>query len=325
MDTTHQFTLHPFPLRHNHDIGHFLRRTLSAEPICQASLACKVYLDPNFDPEGAFVMRDAQTVHKEIGGVALALARRHPLEDGPDDRDRGWITLFAVAPNARRQGVGSRLFDAAEDWLRARGCTSVWISPYAPGYWTPGVDEAAYPDALAFLAQRGYETQYRPLSMQLRLSPDWRVPKRFKIQEMQMHREQVHVGSFWAGDGHARILDFLRREFPGDWQRVFRETLLAIEEERRSRSNLWYAYQNDTVLGVAQHDGERFGPIGVAKDWRGKGLGALLMYRTLESMHERGLHNAWFMWTDDTTAERLYKPAGFEETRRYAVLRKNLL
>jgi predicted GNAT family acetyltransferase len=37
-----------------------------------------------------------------------------------------------------------------------------------------------------------------------------------------------------------------------------------------------------------------------------------------------GLHTAFFMWSDDQTAERLYHAAGFVETRRFALLRKEL-
>lgn len=322
MNKSYPYSLRPFHALQNHSLAAFLQHNLSAEAIHQTAMTRKVYLDPNFDPEGAFVVRDTQD---EIVGFALAIARRHPLEDGPDDRDRGWITLFAVAEDARRRGIGSLLFETAEEWLRTRGCASVWISPYAPGYWTPGVDEAVYPAALAFLAQRGYETQYRPLSMQANLGPNWRIPKNIVQREETLERDGIDISCYWRGHCALSVTQFVRQEFPGDWQRVFRETLLDIEAERRSHLDIWFAHHGSTIVGVAQHDGERFGPIGVAREWRGRQVGAILMYRTLESMRERGLRNAWFMWTDDKTAERLYKPAGFEETRRYAVLRKNLL
>ena len=321
MNKSYPYTLRPFHPTLNQSVTAFLQRNLPAEAISQINLTRKVYLDLNFDPDGAFVVKDTQD---EMLGFALALTRRHPLEDGPDDRDRGWITLFAVAQDAPRRGVGSLLFDTAEAWLTARGCASVWISPYAPGYWTPGVDEAAYPAALAFLAQRGYKTQYRPLSMQASLGPDWRVPENIVAREDDLKREGVNVCCYWRGCCALTVTQFVRQNFPGDWQRVFRETIGDIEAERRSHLDVWFAYHGNEIVGVAQHDGERFGPIGIAPRWRGKGIGAVLMYRTLESMRERGLHNAWFMWTDDRTAERLYKPAEFVETRRYAVLKKML-
>jgi len=50
----------------------------------------------------------------------------------------------------------------------------------------------------------------------------------------------------------------------------------------------------------------------------------VLMFRALAAMREAGFRIAWFLWSDDRTAERLYRHAGFREVRRFAVLRKEL-
>ncbi|URW76158.1 GNAT family acetyltransferase [Sphingomonas donggukensis] len=44
-----------------------------------------------------------------------------------DDGHRGWVYYLAVAPDARRGGVGRALMAAAEDWLRARGCVKIQL------------------------------------------------------------------------------------------------------------------------------------------------------------------------------------------------------
>ena len=54
------------------------------------------------------------------------------------------------------------------------------------------------------------------------------------------------------------------------------------------------------------------------------GLGHLLMFRALQVMREAGSRTAWFLWSDDATAARLYHAAGFKERRRFALLRKEL-
>ena len=38
---------------------------------------------------------------------------------------RGWINYLAVDPDRRRQGLGTRLMDAAERLLRERGCPKI--------------------------------------------------------------------------------------------------------------------------------------------------------------------------------------------------------
>lgn len=44
-----------------------------------------------------------------------------------DDGHRGWIYYLAVAPAARRSGLGRQLMAAAEEWLRARGCPKIQL------------------------------------------------------------------------------------------------------------------------------------------------------------------------------------------------------
>lgn len=44
----------------------------------------------------------------------------------------GWlhVSLLAVAPEARRQGVGRMLLEAAENLARERGCHGAWLDTY---------------------------------------------------------------------------------------------------------------------------------------------------------------------------------------------------
>ena len=48
------------------------------------------------------------------------------------------------------------------------------------------------------------------------------------------------------------------------------------------------------------------------------------MYRTLQAQRDAGLRSAWFLWSDDKTAARLYDAAGFKIVRRFALLKKAL-
>ena len=48
------------------------------------------------------------------------------------------------------------------------------------------------------------------------------------------------------------------------------------------------------------------------------------MFAALRAMREEGFCTAWFLWSDDRTAARLYASAGFREVRRFALLRKEL-
>lgn len=43
------------------------------------------------------------------------------------DGHRGWVYYLAVASAHRRQGLGRQLMQAAEDWLKARGCPKIQL------------------------------------------------------------------------------------------------------------------------------------------------------------------------------------------------------
>ena len=51
------------------------------------------------------------------------------------------------------------------------------------------------------------------------------------------------------------------------------------------------AHENGKVLGFSHFDNERFGPIGVAADQRGRGIGQVLMYQTLRAQRLAGFQN----------------------------------
>ncbi len=298
-----------------------LQDEIPLEAVTEANFARKVLLDANFDPAGAFIAQDDSG---DVVGFVMALTRLRPLEDGPTDRERGWITLFAVSASYRRECVGTRLFDRAEGWLRERGCTAVWVSPYAPNYWTPGVDTSAYPEAEAFLHGRGYETVLRPHAMQAQLDTAWQIPQGIREHRQLLETVGVEIVPFQISHILA-LTEFLRREFPGDWQRYVRETMLEIVADRRPATELILAMDKSEVVGFAQSDAERFGPFGVAAAERGRGIGIVLLYTALEGMRTRGHQTAWFLWTNDETAKRLYRPAGFKRTRRFSILKKLLV
>ncbi|HEY0867909.1 MAG TPA: GNAT family N-acetyltransferase, partial [Fimbriimonas sp.] len=120
------------------------------------------------------------------------------------------------------------------------------------------------------------------------------------------------------------LIGFVSRHFPGDWVRVVREASAAILKGDRP-TRLWAAiHPGKGIVGFAHFEGERFGPIGVAESERGQGIGQVLTLNVLRSQREAGYRSSWFLWSDDRTADRLYRHFGFREIRRFALLRKEL-
>lgn len=291
---------------------------MPADPISESRFTRQVLLDPNFKTQGAPVaVRGGKIV-----GICLAIARQQPLENAPPDADRGYITLLAVAPPNQRQGVGAQLLAFAENYLKSQARTTVMVSSYAPGYFIPGVDVNAYAGALQFLKKHGYAEVYRPLAMETSLW-NWSIPPWVRERQEKLAAEGTTIAPFSAAMT-LPLLEFARAEFPGDWVRVVREAMTRITAYGDSPTRLLVATDRGNVVGFSHFDNERFGPIGVASSQRGRGVGQVLMYSTLQAQREAGFRAAWFLWSDDKTAARIYNGAGFKETRRFALMKKSL-
>ncbi len=296
-------------------IASVLNRALPAEDIDETRIARQILLDPNFRPDGSLLV----TADDEAAGYCWAVKRHTPLENAPDDRDRGYIVLFGIVPEARRKGLGGLLLECAENYLASQGCSSCWISPYAPGYFTPGIDVTAYSTGLAVLKERGYKTESRPLAMELDLA-NLTVPEHAAKKIAQVEQEMQF--SAYTPDLTIPLLHFAAEEFSGDWVRFARDAARAILKGD-DPGRLQIANMNDRVMGFSHYEGARFGPIGVSNQVEGKGVGSALMLRTLKSMAAKN-DRIWFLWTEDTTAERFYAPWGWKEWRRFEILRKGL-
>jgi GNAT superfamily N-acetyltransferase len=231
------------------------------------------------------------------------------------------VTLISVEPAQQRQGVGGRLLAQAEAYLKSQGRAAVMVSSYAPGYFIPGLDVKAHAGGLKFFTKHGYAEVYRPIAMEASLwdlnVPAWVTEKR-RAFDVRPFEPALALP----------LLDFARREFPGDWVRVVRETAARIIAGD-SPSRLLVAIDHGSgaggeIVGFSHYENERFGPIGVAASQRGRGIGQILMFATLQAQRDAGFRAAWFLWSDDKTAERIYNAAGFRETRRFALMKKTL-
>jgi mycothiol synthase len=300
------------------DVVALLNKSLMADPMTSEMFQRKVLLDANYDPRGSLVA----SVDGKVVGYALGMVRRFQMEDSVPDFDRSWITLFAVDEAFRRQGIGTKLARGLEQYFGSRGCKMTIISGYAPNYFVPGIDPVAYPEALEFFKTMGFAEVYRPLSMdsdllQLR-TPEWVPAKEQGLIEAGVTFEPYRPELILP------LLEFMKVEFPGDWQRFLRDAMTRITTGEYHPTNLWIAHVDGKVLGFAMHDnGCRFGPFGVAAKERGRGLGVVLLLRILFGMKAKGLHNAWFLWTDEAAA-KVYDVGGFKESRRFAYMKKAL-
>jgi len=293
---------------------------LKNDPISLDVFVRKVLLDPNFDSKGAILAcREGLVV-----GYAQCMVRQYPnMYDGLEE-EKGWLTVLACSqPN-----VCAKLLAEADSYFRGKGRREVWFSSYTPNYFWPGIDRDSYPGIYQALRSAGYEDVYDALAMDADLWPAIHRPEGLNELEAKLGSEGFDVHELRTNE-IVPLLEFLKRWFSADWYRHF----LELVSRGVPSEQVVVATLGGRVVGYAQFwgndgyewacAGEHFGPFGVEPSLRGKGLGTIILHRCLENMRKKGVHRAFFLWTDRRAA-RLYERFGFRVTRRFTVMRRVL-
>lgn len=287
-------------------------RCLPRDPVTERIFMRKVLMDPNLDLGGCLVAEN----RGQIVGFVLALVRRVPLGALGLQEDTGWISALFVHPDGRRKGIGGQLMEAALDFLRSRGRRIVWFSSYTPNYFTPGVDLDVHAEAMPFFERYGFEKAIEVMGMAGSIL-DLRIPDGVRTCEERLKDEGISVQPLEPKYTFV-LLSFLETHFPGDWSLVAWMKLM----QGADLDEFLIALSDDgQVVGYAQYEGEHFGPFGVSEVFRGKGVGSVLFYKTVQQMKAKGYRYIWVAWTHGG-AVRFYERAGMRQNRRHAIMRK---
>ncbi|MGC9523760.1 MAG: GNAT family N-acetyltransferase [Anaerolineae bacterium] len=297
--------------------------SMPQDVINEAGFLQKVLLDPNFDARGCLVAE----VEDQLVGFILAIVSKVPLDIEPVDRETGYITVFFVHPDHRRQGIGSALVQQAVEFIRSEGAARVSVCGYPRNYFFPGPDVNLYAGAVALLEKLGFETLYTAIAMHGFLGDFDRLSEvaLHGLERKVLEEHGVRV-QFITPDYAKALLLMIRAHFNPDWVREARHLLEMYGPD--CRKLLIAVTADDRVVGYCQWGGYepgRFGPYGVQPDMRGKGIGKLLFHKCLNLMHKERVHSIWLMWTDpEGVAAEVYRKGGMREYRRWAVMGRTL-
>lgn len=288
--------------------------TMIADPISEQRLLLDYILDPHFDPDGLLLACDKD----EPVGFLLGMTARL---DVPSDNaiGTGIIVGFGVAESHRRQGIGTQLCERIEVWFRQKNVSTIQVGPWVPPYLAPGVDESAYVGAVEFLEARGFTSGAKPVSMRALLTGYEAAADVPEIAD-RLAGDDIIIRPT-AADDCTELIAFAVEHFP-HWESYVRGALRSVVTASGD-ATLHIALDGETIIGFAMTNGERFGPFGVNSEYRGRGVGAVLLSRALCAMRAANVHLAYFLWTSDQTA-RLYNRHGFEIVRRFTMMSKNL-
>lgn len=308
--------IRPFAARDLDAVIALLAEACPREEIDAERFANHVLLQPDHHPDGLLVAVSQGRVWGVVNAV-MSAGGAHP--DGV-----GWITLWAVARERRREGIGGALLEAALSWLSARGATMVDFAAHPAGYFLPGLDAEEYPDAASVLASRGFVPRVEAVGQAAKVVDE--IPA--DVATLQTRREgegYTFADATWADLPEA--MAWANAAIAPTWGDILRD-----EAQRRHRPDRLTVCRNPEgrIVGVstfASYDGDvaRFGPIAVDDSQRGKGLGAILLAITMAKQAREGATRAYFLWGEtEGPAMTMYTRAGWRVERRFTLWRRTL-
>lgn len=293
-------------------------RALPLDTITLDAFERKVLLDVNYERDSLIVAERGG----EIVGFVVCFVLNKPIEKVGHREDTGFITAMGVVPEVRKLGVGTMLLAAAEAFFAARGRHIVCIAPYTPNYFVPGVDKDRYADAVRFLEEHGYAEYSEGIAADALISK-FEIPRDVLEKERKLAAEGIVVRQYQRED-LVDYIQFQRDLMPGPWVEDARRNLIELSNGRFPCDAIWLAVDKGKIIGFCQNEGDHFGPFGVSDDYQGRGIGSVLLARTMHQMRVRGYHCAWVLWTGERALKGVYGRLGFTLTRRFAIMKKDL-
>lgn len=278
----------------------------------------KVLLDQNFERDSLMVAE----LGGKIAGFVTCFVLNKPIEKVGHREETGFISAMGVAPEFRGKGVGSRLLDAAEAFFRKRGRKIICVAPYTPNYFVPGVDKERYADGVKFLQEHGFAEYSEGIAADALISKFELAPEVLE-KEKKLAEERIVVRHYERED-LVDYIQFQRDLMPGPWVEDARRNLTELTHGRFKKQSIWLAVDKGRIIGFCMNEGDHFGPFGVSDDYQGKGIGTVLLARTMYQMRLDGYHCAWVLWTGERALKGVYGRLGFTLTRRFAIMKKEL-
>ncbi|MGQ9515078.1 MAG: GNAT family N-acetyltransferase [Thermoproteota archaeon] len=263
------------------DVARLINRSLDFEAVTPWTVSRCTILDPNFDPRLTVIALDKG---EPVGVVIGAIRTKVPPEIAGNEH--GWIKLIAIHPRYRETGLGHQLILFIEKSLSSMGAKDIRVSDFAGWYFWPGID-IRYQDLIRFFSDHGYSKVSESLEYEVDLS-GLKTPSLILEREVSLI-ESGYSFSVALKDQKEKVTEWVRSNFGPLWSHE------ASEAFRHRTPSVILASKGDSIVGFAAHGAlelDWFGPIGVIESERNKGIGSVLLFKSLISMKEEGRRNA---------------------------------
>jgi GNAT superfamily N-acetyltransferase len=234
--------------------------------LCRRAVAAPLSVD---ELEGTLFAEQQPAV--VMGDPATGVVAAVECDDGAH------IRLLAVDPAARGRGLGHALLQAAEDWARAAGHTSLVTGADPPYFLWPGVPSAETA-LLCLLERRHYgraETNFN-MDVDLRAIPDDRGGHRLAT-EADYDELDAWMATHWS-NWRPEVLRALQKG----------NLMIDRGEGEDGPVTAFCAFEVNRRGGL--------GPVAVRPDLMGRGMGKGVLLGALHELRSRGAESVAVVW-----------------------------
>ena len=288
-----------------------------------------LFKNPSFQPEGTFLALNDD----EVVGFGGAIVRPSDLESPTAP---GFIHTFIVKKEFRRQGIGSKLLELCEEYIKSKGRTSarfVFVSPINWPWYIPNTDHHLHPGAPAirinsdmyiFLYHHNYFVNSIHEGFHLPLS-EYELPESV-VKKMEENNKKGLYVEIYDPNKHYGVEEFCQKieKSNAGFANAIRNNLKKEEPKPFLCANVngkmvgWTGAMWNEESGRGHFDG-----IIVDEDIRGAGLGkALFCYLCYQSKLNGAKYMTFFTGLDNP-ARYIYLSAGFKIAQSFADMKKN--
>lgn len=276
--------------------------------------------DVNTSYEGSFIALDDEEY--VIGFVVT----KHWQEkmDVEMPLKKGWIQTILVDHNHRGQGIGTKLLERAESYLRNNGIEEVQLAG-DPFHYFPGVPDQ-YQDVQHWAEKKGYVKSMDTYDLINHISQEYPFPDDDTVEYSLLHIEDKEA-----------FIDFLKRCFPGRWEyeaiKYFemngdgREFVVAKKKGeiigfcRLNDGQSPFIAQNVYWRPLFEHDLGGIGPLGIDQNEQKQGYGLAIIEAAMYFLIERNIRSIVIDWTELVD---FYVKLDFTPWKKYGIYVKEL-
>jgi len=265
----------------------------------------------------------------KIGGFILANTAKRKSKWYTTNK--GYISLIMIHPEFRRKNFGKALIEEALNFLKKKGVEEVQIGFNPLTFW-PGID-LNWDKAISFFKKLGFKEKRMSASMVANLET-LKVPEKILKREKKLNKNKIFIRPYLKNDREV-LLNFIKKNFTYGWYEEVKSKIQKVKvgftgyglnlNTLYNPKSVFVLLKEEKIIGFSMFSENfekkelgHFGPIGIQKDFRGRGIGSALLFKTLKEMKDRGMLKA-DLWTDygGYQAKRYYPKAGFKVVKKW--------